>query len=43
MKADFFHIVLITLNKDVPAKITFAMVENWWLQLTPRPLFYSRR
>jgi len=43
MKVDFFHVILNTLNKYTPAKATIAMVENWWLQLTIRPLFYSRR
>jgi hypothetical protein len=43
MKVIFFHVFLNTLNKYTHAKINIAVVENWWLQLMPRPLFYSRR
>ena len=43
MKVSFFHVFLNTLNKYIHARVNIALVENWWLQLSPKPLFYSRR
>jgi hypothetical protein len=43
MKVSFFHVFLNTLNKYTHARVNIALVENWWLQLSPKPLFYSRR
>jgi hypothetical protein len=43
MKVSFFHVFLNILNKYTLARISVVLVENWWLQLSPKPLFYSRR